>query len=97
MIVTQRNDNLRTGLNSNETVLTQANVSGGNFGKVFERVVDGSVYAQPLAVKNVSLPGQLKPLDVIYVATMHNSVFCFEATNPTLSAPLWKQNLGLSL
>ncbi|KAE9365467.1 hypothetical protein N431DRAFT_549664 [Stipitochalara longipes BDJ] len=97
MIVTQRNDNARTGLNSNETILTQANVSSGNFGKIFERVVDGSVYAQPLIVKNVSLPGQSGPLDVLYVATMHNSVYCFDATHDGANVPLWKQNLGLSI
>ncbi|KAF8858472.1 hypothetical protein BDZ45DRAFT_673919 [Acephala macrosclerotiorum] len=97
MIVTQRNDNARTGLNNNETILNQANVSGGNFGKIFERIVDGSVYAQPLVVKNVLLPGQSEPLDVLYVATMHNSVYCFYAAHSDITAPLWKQNLGPSI
>jgi hypothetical protein len=74
MIVTQHNDNLRTGLNPEETILTRTNVSNSvGFGKVFERFVDGSVDAQPLIVLNIPFPFQL--VDVMIVATMHNFVY----------------------
>src|SRR5262249_16141261 len=47
-VLTQHNDNARTGLNAHETLLTPATVSGGTFRKIGEIPVDGQVYAQPL-------------------------------------------------
>ena len=53
----QHNDLKRTGWNSNETQLTQANVSNGNFGLIFSRSVDDLIYSQPLIVSNLSIGG----------------------------------------
>jgi len=44
-VLTYHNDKARTGLNTNETVLTPANVSSANFGRLFTHPVDSGVYA----------------------------------------------------
>ena len=55
---THHNDNLRTGQNVNETVLTPANVNQSQFGKLFSYTMDGIAFASPLYVANVNIPGQ---------------------------------------
>ena len=90
-VTTEHNDNLRTGQNTSETILTPANVASGNFQKLFAQTVDGAVYAQPLYVPNVNIPGS-GIHNVIYVATEHDSVYAFDADSNTgsNSAPLWQ-------
>src|SRR5437588_6511746 len=56
-VVTYHNDNARTGVNANETLLTPSNVNKNNFGKLFTQGVDGIVVGQPLYLSNVSIPG----------------------------------------
>jgi hypothetical protein len=85
---TYHNDNLRTGQNLGETVLTTANVNSSSFGKLFSYPVDGYVYAQPLYVANLAIPGQGFH-NVVYVATQHDSVYAFDADNRAPTT-LWK-------
>jgi hypothetical protein len=86
--LTYHNDAMRTGQNLAETVLTPGNVNSTQFGKLFSVAVDGKVYAQPLYVPNVTIPGQ-GTHNVLYVATEHDSLYAFDADN-LQSAPLWQ-------
>lgn len=89
-MLTYHNDLARTGQNQSETALTRAAVSSGRFGKLFAQPVDGSVYAQPLYVPGVFIPGK-GPHDVVYVATEHDSVYAFDADQASGvdAQPLW--------
>ncbi|MGA2596684.1 MAG: hypothetical protein ABSH09_06775 [Bryobacteraceae bacterium] len=93
-VVTADYDNYRTSWDQAETLLTPANVNVNGFGKLFSLPVDGVVYAQPLYVSSLSIPGA-GTHNVLYVATMHNSVYAFDADNPGKS--LWTTNLGPSV
>src|SRR5580692_8611424 len=94
-VLTQRNDNARTGQNLSETTLNTSNVNVSGFGKIFYRTVDGFIYAQPLYVPGLTIQGATH--NVVYVATEHNSVYAFDADNPNEPAPLWQVNLGTSV
>jgi hypothetical protein len=85
-ILTNRYDQARTGANLSETALTTANVNVNQFGKLYSYPVDGSVYAQPLYVRGVTINGT--PRNVLYVATMNDKVYAFDADSSSPS-PLW--------
>jgi hypothetical protein len=84
---THHNDNLRTGQNNNETVLTPANVNPVQFGKLFSYSIDGIAFASPLYVAGVNIPGS-GVHNVVYVATENDSVYAFDADGSS-STPLW--------
>src|ERR1700734_1053964 len=87
-ILTQHYDTARTGQNTTETVLNPSNVNSTLFGKLFSLTVDGYVYAQPLYVPGVVIPGN-GTHNVLYVATEHDSLYAFDADN---GAQLWLVN-----
>jgi hypothetical protein len=87
-IATSQYDNLRTGANLNEQILTRENVNTRQFGKLGAWKVDGPVYAQPLYVPNLDIPGKGRH-NVLYVATERDSVYAFDADRPG-DAPLWQ-------
>src|SRR5258706_14004292 len=45
-VLTQHNDNTRSGLNANETLLTPANVTVSKFGRFFTQAMDGIIVGQ---------------------------------------------------
>ncbi len=90
-VLMQHNNLKRTGWNANETQLTQANVSGGNFGLIFSRQLDDQVYAQPLIISNLSIGGGTH--NVVIVATVNNSVYAFDADDSSKTNPYWQVNL----
>jgi hypothetical protein len=95
-VLTHHNNNERTGANLNEVILKPSSVSAKTFGKLFTRKVDGEIYAQPLYLHQMNVPGHgLRNL--VYVATMHNSVYAFDADHPAAAAPIWHAQLGPSV
>jgi len=83
-VLTNRYDNARSGLVSTETALTPANVKGLKL--LFQKKVDGAVYAQPLCVSNqlVFKGGVSQGLhDLLIVATENGSVYAFDAVTGT--------------
>ena len=90
-VTTSQYDNLRTSATLNEKTLTPQNVNAQQFGKLGAFKVDGAVYAQPLFLPAVEIPGKGKH-DVLFVATEHDSVYAFDAYRPN-DAPLWQVSL----
>jgi len=84
-------DQAQTGANMQETILTPQ-TDWTKFGKIGTLPVDGQVYAQPLYVSGVTISG--KKANVLYVATMHNSIFAFDADTAQSATPLWQVNFG---
>src|SRR5689334_399435 len=96
-VLTYHNDFARTGQNTNETVLTPANVNTNTFGLLLSYPVDGQIYGQPLYVSSLAIPGR-GTHNVVFVATMHDSVYAFDADSNagTNGGVLWHRNLGTS-
>jgi hypothetical protein len=87
-------DNARSGVNSSETLLTPSNVTKAGFGKLFTLRADGYVVGHPLYVPGLNVSGK-GVHNVVFVATMHDSVYAFDADNATgaNASPLWMTSL----
>ncbi len=98
-VVTQHDDNQRTG--RAQTTDLSPGIDWSRFGFLFDLDVDGDVYAQPLYVSGLymgQIAGSFPSRNVVFIATMKNNVYAFDAYNSDNSAghavPLWKVNLG---
>lgn len=91
-VPTHHNDNFRTGANIRETVLTPSSVSKHGFGMLFKRPVDDQLYTQPLIATGITVNGGRH--DLVFVTTVNNSVYAFDANDPEATTPLWHVNFG---
>jgi hypothetical protein len=87
-VTTYHNDVARTGQNTTETKLTQANVTSAAFGLLHNLSVDGRVDAEPLYLSQLSIAGAAH--NVVFVVTEHDSAYAFDADTGT---QLWKVSL----
>ena len=90
-VTTWHYDVARTSANTAETTLTPANVNTGAFGKIATFPVDGFLTAEPLYLGGVNIAGQ-GVHNVVYAATMHDSVYAFDADS-TDTTPLWMTSI----
>lgn len=90
-VFTRNYNNLRTSQNTNETVLTPKNVNSQEFGKLFSYPLDAHSYTQPLYVANVKLPDNSYH-NIVYVATLNDTVYAFDADNPSAGI-IWQKSL----
>ena len=106
-ILTQHNDNKRTGTNLREPGLSPDAVRNANFGRLWTLYADGQVVAQPLYVTGLAIDTRGNPdtppvtgtFNTVIVATMHNTIYAYDADHerPGLdgrTVPLWARWLG---
>ncbi len=89
-VLTRSYDNQRTGSNLSETTLNASNVNSTQFGKLFQLQVDDQVYAGMLYVPALTVNGAAH--NVIYAATVNNTVYAFDADSA--GALLWQRNFN---
>lgn len=91
-VLTQHNDEGRTGWVYTEQLLHHENVNAGSFGLVGSLAVDDQLYAQPLICPNLQV-NAFKGA-VLFAATVNNTVYAFNADDVSKPAPLWQLNLN---
>ena len=87
-VTTYHNDIARTGQNTTETILTQANMNSTTFGLLRNLAVDGLVDAEPLYLSQLSVGGSAH--NVVFIMTEHDSAYAFDSDT---GAQLWKVSL----
>ncbi len=92
-VLTFHNDAARSGVQSQETILSPTSVNSATFGKLTTFSVDGYVFPQPLYVSNYAISDS-KQHNVLIVATEHDWVYAFDAdgNNPP-AGYLWRTSL----
>jgi hypothetical protein len=94
-VTTYHYDNLRTGWNPGETVLTPATVQHGSGGATFKMTsftpVDEQVDTQPLLVTGQTIQGK-GVHDVVYVTTENNTLYAIDANSGVI---LKQRNFGI--
>ena len=92
-ILTANGTNDRTNAMLQEAQLSPATVTATSFGKLGRFPVDGQIYAQVLYASSLSIPG-MGTRNVLFIATMHNSIYAFDADATATPVVLWQANLG---
>ncbi len=87
-VLTSNYNNERTNANLQETILNPSSISTDTFGKIGAFPVDGAIFAQPLYANGVQIAGK-GTHNVVFVVTMHNSVYAINADTPQSTIPLW--------
>jgi hypothetical protein len=87
-VSTSQYGSARVGANLNEIILTPGNVNVSHFGKLGAFPVDGPIFAQPLFLPALTVPGK-GTHHVVFVATEHDSVYAFDAQAGGAATPLW--------
>jgi hypothetical protein len=94
-VLTQHNDNSRSGAYLSEARLKPSTLSSGYFGLRYSREVEGDIFAQVLYVQGVRTSQGVKNLFI--VATAKNFVYAFDAddarANPGPFPWVWKTML----
>lgn len=90
-VTTYHYDNTRQGQNTQETMLTLANVNATTFGKTGFFTTDGKVDAQPLFAANVPVNAATTQ-NLAYVASEHDTVYAF---SPSTGQPVWSTSILL--
>jgi hypothetical protein len=106
-VLTSRNTLGRSGANTAETARTPSSVVGGKPGKLWTLYADGQVVAQPLYLSQLSVdtstnldaPRVQGTFNAVLVATMHNTVYLYDADHERpgpegRTVPLWATWLG---
>ena len=106
-VLTQHNDNQRTGSNLREPGLSPDTVRNADFGKLWTLYADGQVVAQPLYVTGLAIDTASNPgtppvtgtFNTVIVATMHNTIYAYDADHERpgpdgRTVPLWARWLG---
>jgi hypothetical protein len=88
VIAAAQYDNARTGANLLETILTPQNVNAAQFGHIASFIIEGDVYAQPLYIPYIEIPGK-GTHNVLFVATERDNVYAFDA-DASSTDPLWQ-------
>jgi outer membrane protein assembly factor BamB len=97
-VLTSRNDNFRTGAQLAERQLDVATVRARGMTLLFGDRVDGETASQPLYVPGLEVNGKAR--DVVFVTTLANSVYAFDANeavpgvSPPASTKLWQVTLA---
>lgn len=87
-VLTHHNNLSHTGANLEETLLATNNVNTNTFGLLYTRPVDDQIYAQPLVMTNVNIPGK-GVHNIVIVATVNDTVYAFDAEDASVTAPYW--------
>jgi hypothetical protein len=95
-VLTQHNDNLRSGLNIHESILTVQTVSK-DFGKLWTLYSDAKVMAQPLYVSNLKSQKCPGGCNTVIFASMKGTVYAYMADqkpNTQNDTLVWARYLG---
>src|ERR1700692_2161663 len=94
-VLTRSYDNGRTGANTSENTLTSANIATRQLKRVNTLDIpdDPRIEAQPLYVPGIGM-NDGKAHNVLFVCSMGNTVYAFDADAPQGQGSIWKVSLG---